>query len=213
MLALPRQRCRGWLLLLLFFFLSLWLVSYLQTQTFCYFFFTPWPLIIATFFIVHGLKYTGNTDMSDMLASLYMQVSIAGSTVSTPMQSAPQTAEGPAYITLEVVLGKGWWWFYHNMMLMLLIRIIWTCLTLPNGLYQTELNRLDTLLSFFQRITLSSGENDNRALIVWSIFFRVEGKGNKITRITKTKITIGEKLFEQDTYTVHQVENPRKVTW
>ena len=32
-----------------------------------------------------------------------LQVSIAGSTVSTPMQSAPQTADGqPAYITLEV---------------------------------------------------------------------------------------------------------------
>ena len=57
-------------------------------------------------------------------------------------------------------------------MLMLLIRIIWTCLTLLNGLYQTELNRLDTLLSFFQRITLSSGGNDNRALMVWSIFFK-----------------------------------------
>ena len=41
--------------------------------------------------------------------------------------------------------------------------------------------------------------------IITIIMIRVEGKGNKITRITKTKITIGEKLFEQDTYTVHQV--------
>ena len=150
-----------WLVTFVTFLLSFSLIGFLSTNTnFLLLFFTPWPLIIATFFIVHGLKYTGNTDMSDMLASLYMQVSIAGSTVSTPMQSAPQTAEGPAYITLEVNLGKGWWWwwFNHNMMLMLLIRIIWTCLTLLNGLYQTELNRLDTLLSFFQRITLSSGE-------------------------------------------------------
>ena len=35
-----------------------------------------------------------------------LQVSIAGSTVSTPIQSAPQTADGPAYITLEVDLGN-----------------------------------------------------------------------------------------------------------
>ena len=42
-------------------------------------------------------------------------------------------------------------------------------------------------------------------IMIIIIIIRVEGKGNKITRITKTKITIGEKLFEQDTYTVHQV--------
>lgn len=97
-----------WLVTFVTFLLSSSLIGFLSTNTnFLLLFFTPWPLIIATFFIVHGLKYTGNTDMSDMLASLYMQVSIAGSTVSTPMQSAPQTAEGPAYITLEVDLGKG----------------------------------------------------------------------------------------------------------
>ena len=38
------------------------------------------------------------------LKQLSQKVSIAGSTVSTPMQSAPQTAEGPGYITLEVGL-------------------------------------------------------------------------------------------------------------
>ena len=42
-------------------------------------------------------------------------------------------------------------------------------------------------------------------IMIIIIIIRVEGKGNKITRITKTKITIGEKLFDQDTYTVHQV--------
>ena len=38
----------------------------------------------------------------------------------------------------------------------------------------------------------------------------MEGKGNKITRITKTKLTIGEKLFEQETYMVHQVRQKTK---
>jgi hypothetical protein len=35
---------------------------------------------------------------------------------------------------------------------------------------------------------------------------RVEGKGNKITRITKTKITIGEQVSQQEQYSVHQGE-------
>ena len=33
---------------------------------------------------------------------------------------------------------------------------------------------------------------------------RVEGKGNRITRITKTKLTIGEQLAAQEHHSVHQ---------